>query len=72
MILTYGAYLMESGTSTGLFILVGIVIFGLFLLIVGIFFSDSITGMINQSTGTVDTAVSANLAKASLTNIAGA
>ena len=61
---------MESGTSTGLYILVGIVIFGLFLLIVGIFFSDSITGMINDSTGTVDTAVNANLSAASLTNIA--
>lgn len=61
---------MESGTSTGLYILVGIVIFGLFLLIVGIFFSDSITGMINSSTGTVDTAVNANLSAASLTNIA--
>lgn len=58
---------MESGTSTGLYILVGIVIFGLFLLIVGIFFSDSITGMINNSTDTVNTAVDANLSAASLT-----
>lgn len=63
---------MEGGTSTGLYILVGIVIFGLFLLIVGIFFSDSITGMINQSTSTVNTAVDANLSKASLTVVGGA
>lgn len=62
---------MESGTSTGLYILVGIVIFGLFLLIVGIFFSDNITTMIESSTNTVDTAVNANLSAASLTDVVG-
>lgn len=60
---------MESGTSTGLYILVGIVIFGLFLLIVGLFFSDQITGMITNSTKTVKTAVDTNLSSASLTGL---
>lgn len=60
---------MEGGTSTGLYILVGIVIFGLFLLIVGLFFQDQIAGMITNSTSTVDSAVSTNLANASLTGI---
>ena len=52
---------MEGGTSTGLYILVGIVIFGIFLLIVGIFFSDNIQTMITDSTNGVDSAVSANM-----------
>ena len=60
---------MESGTSTGLYILVGIVIFGIFLLIVGLFFQNQITAMIQNSTTTVDGAVNANLSNASLTNI---
>ena len=60
---------MEGGTSTGLYILVGIVIFGLFLLIVGLFFQDQIAGMITNSTNTVDSAVSTNLASANLTGI---
>ena len=60
---------MESGTSTGLYILVGIVIFGLFLLIVGLFFQDQIAGMITDSTSTVNEAVSANLDGAQLTGI---
>lgn len=60
---------MEGGTSTGLYILVGIVIFGLFLLIVGLFFSDQITGMITNSTSTVKEAVDANLGSASLTGL---
>ena len=58
---------MESGTSTGSYILVGIVIFGLFLLIVGFFFREQIQDMINNSTSTVKTAVDANLAGADLT-----
>ena len=58
---------MESGTSTGLYILVGIVIFGLFLLIVGFFFREQIQDMINSSTTTVKTAVDANLSGADLT-----
>lgn len=58
---------MESGTSTGLYILVGIVIFGLFLLIVGFFFREQIQDMINNSTNTVKTAVDANLSGADLT-----
>ena len=58
---------MESGTSTGLYILVGIVIFGIFLLIVGVFFSGSIQDLINSSTSAVDTAVDANLSGTNLT-----
>ena len=58
---------MESGTSTGLYILVGIVIFGLFLLIVGFFFREEIQNMINKSTGTVKSAVNTNLSAAELT-----
>lgn len=58
---------MESGTSTGLYILVGIVIFGLFLLIVGFFFREQIQDMINNSTAKVGEAVSANLSGADLT-----
>ena len=58
---------MESGTSTGLYILVGIVIFGLFLLIVGFFFREQIQDMISNSTETVQTAVSTNLGGADLT-----
>ena len=61
---------MEGGTSTGLYILVGIVIFGIFLLIVGIFFSDQIQGMINDSTSGVSGAVSANMDSA-LANLPG-
>lgn len=60
---------MESGTSTGLYILVGIVIFGLFLLIVGLFFQDQIAAMITKSTDTVSGAVNANLDAASLTGL---
>lgn len=67
MILTYGAYLMEGGTSTGLYILVGIVIFGIFLLIVGLFFQNQIQSMITSSTDTVGDAVSTNLGNANLT-----
>ena len=58
---------MEGGTSTGLYILVGIVIFGIFLLIVGVFFSGSIQDLINSSTSAVDTAVDANLSGTNLT-----
>lgn len=58
---------MEGGTSTGLYILVGIVIFGIFLLIVGVFFSGSIQDLINSSTTAVDTAVEANLSGTNLT-----
>ena len=61
---------MEGGTSTGLYILVGIVIFGIFLLIVGIFFSDAIQGMIDDSTTGVSGAVNANMSTA-LSNLPG-
>lgn len=60
---------MEGGTSTGLYILVGIVIFGLFLLIVGLFFQDQLSAMITNSTDTVNDAVTANLSNAELTGI---
>ena len=60
---------MEGGTSTGLYILVGIVIFGLFLLIVGLFFQEQLSSMIENSTGTVNKAVTSNLENANLTGL---
>ena len=60
---------MEGGTSTGLYILVGIVIFGLFLLIVGLFFQEQLSSMIENSTGTVNEAVTSNLENANLTGL---